>query len=213
MNWKLILKNPTKFPTLGTYRDWKGHLRREADFQCVYCCIHESSFGGLRNYHVEHYKPKSVFNALENDYNNLFYACAICNVFKGDDWPGSPQRNLSNISYPCPSTVNYSNLFNVDISTGELKGKYIASKYVVEKLFLNRPQLIIERKLQLLYDDANGLRKELMNLEKMLVERAKNGDKKAIKYFHQIFRHLDKLMTLQDNLRRSIPYGVADISR
>lgn len=74
MNWKRIPKENSSQPSTGTYKDWKELLSVEGFHQCVYCSISEAEFGGIRNFHVEHYKPKSLpaFASLVNTYTNLF---------------------------------------------------------------------------------------------------------------------------------------------
>ena len=66
MNWKRVPKEKSNQPAKGTYSDWKVDLSKEGFHQCVYCTITEHSFGGIRNFHVEHFKPKSVFPELLN---------------------------------------------------------------------------------------------------------------------------------------------------
>lgn len=148
MRWRQIPKHPSKQPKKGTYKDWKHLLAEEAHNQCVYCAIHDSALGGIRNFHVEHYKPKadSRFSHLENIYSNLFYACPICNSFKGDDWPCNPRKNHSIVCYPDPSKIDYCSLFDVDASLMIIRGQNVASRYLVERLHLNRTQLIFARR-------------------------------------------------------------------
>src|SRR5690606_2049579 len=114
----------TELPKHGSkYSDWKPELAREGFHQCVYCTISDASFGGIRNFHVEHYKPKGLaqFAHLENDFSNLFYACAICNTFKSDDWT-DPVDDYSVGCYPDPSKKSYAELFNVDYSSAVVDG-------------------------------------------------------------------------------------------
>lgn len=117
----------------------------EGRAQCVYCAIPEASWGGFRNFHVEHYRPKSKFAALTNDIQNLFYCCGVCNSFKREDWPDTPPPALDRPSYPSPSEVDYNALFSV-ADNGEVAGENVAARYVVEKLYLNRPHLLQERR-------------------------------------------------------------------
>src|SRR5688500_18636223 len=107
-----IPKEKTPPPESGTYQDWKALLADEGAHQCVYCAITEASFGGIRNFHVEHFRPKSLFQDLVNAFKNLFYACAICNVFKGDDWK-EPCGEQHHMGYLDPSVVDYSDILDV----------------------------------------------------------------------------------------------------
>lgn len=148
MKWFRIPKEITIPPTTGKhYRDWKEHLAKEGKEQCVYCTINIKSFGGIRNFHVEHYKPKAEnkFPELIHDINNLYFACSICNTFKSDEWPNEPNELLDNLSFPNPSKIDYSDFLYLNdkfiIESDKKSGKYI-----IQQLFLNRPQLILERK-------------------------------------------------------------------
>lgn len=104
----------------GKYSDWKPILAEEGFHQCVYCALPDATFGE-RNFHVEHYKPKSraKFKHLENDIRNLFYACPACNVFKSDSWPRAPKKDHSVEAYPDPSKCDYCELFKLDEASGE----------------------------------------------------------------------------------------------
>ncbi len=176
MHWFRIPKESSTKPESGKYyTDWKEHLSIEARQQCVYCCIHINSFGGIRNFHVEHYKPKAndKFPELKHDYNNLFFACSICNGFKGDDWPAEPSKRLNNPSYPDPSIVDYADfLFQNNLQF--IESNCVAGRYIIQKLFLNRPQLVLERKYYFL---QQRLKKEIEELKTYLLA-AQELDKK-----------------------------------
>ncbi len=147
MEWRRIPKEASNRPTTGSYRDWKPHLAEEAKHQCVYCAIHDASFGGIRNFHVEHFRPRSKFVDLTDDYANLFFACAICNTFKGNDWPnGSKDNDISLAGYVNPSRRCYGDFLSVDRESHMAKSIVSAGIYMIEKLYLNRPQLILERR-------------------------------------------------------------------
>lgn len=147
MNWRLIAKDKGKQPKIGTYSDWKEQIAKECYFQCIYCSINEAQFGGIDHYHIEHYKPKSIprFKALENDICNLFYSCPICNRFKSNDWPNDAD-DLNVVCYPNPSEFDYSELFSINSDDYKVNGEYISTKYMTERLYLNRPQLLYERR-------------------------------------------------------------------
>jgi len=147
MNWRLIIKDKTTQPKLGVYPDWKEQIARECFYQCIYCSINEAQFGGIDHYHIEHYKPKSIprFKCLENDICNLFYSCPICNRFKSYDWPNDAD-DLDIVCYPDPSKHNYSELFGISSNDYKISGAYLSTKYMTERLYLNRPQLLYERR-------------------------------------------------------------------
>jgi len=147
MNWRLIVKDKSKQPKTGTYSDWKEQIAEECYYQCIYCSINEAQFGGIDHYHIEHYKPKSIerFKSLENDIVNLFYSCPICNRFKSNDWPNDAD-DLNLVCYPDPSEYDYSELFDINSDNYKVYGIYVSTKYMTERLYLNRPQLLYERR-------------------------------------------------------------------
>lgn len=165
MKWLRIDKKGAAIPKTGDYRSWKPLLAKEGKMQCVYCCIHESQFGGTRNFHVEHFRPKARFPALRNSYSNLFYACGVCNVFKSDDWPGDyTPGDLTKPAYPDPSEIDYGSFLHVDDSTGEVSGDGVTGRYIVERLHLNRPHMVAVRVLSALFFRLDSSRQQIEQL-------------------------------------------------
>lgn len=145
MRWKRVVADRVQ-PAHGAYTDWKTQIANDCHQQCVYCAISESRYGGLDNFHIDHFRPRSRFEQLEHIIANLFLACAICNRFKSNDWPDDPADDHSRAAYPDPSSHDYNDLFTLDSRTFEVSGRYQATVYVTEKLYLNRPQLLFERR-------------------------------------------------------------------
>ena len=165
MRWQVVDKTSAAIPTKGTYSQWKAQLAREGGSRCVYCCIPESKFGGSRNFHVEHYRPKSIFPQLTNEYGNLFYACGICNIFKSDDWPAEHVLgNYLSAAYPDPSLVNYSDFLEVSESSGKVESATFTGKYMVERLHLNRPQMVGLRAMSALFSRIDASHNEILEL-------------------------------------------------
>lgn len=213
MRWKLITKEPNFQPATGIYSDWKELLSKEASHLCVYCSIHESSMGGIRNFHVEHYRPKSKFKNLINTFSNLFYACPICNVFKSNDWPHEPdgKNHLTVICYPDPSIINYADLFEVDFATGLINGTCTSANYIKNKLYLNRPQLIIDRKLLILNDRVSKIINEINAY--IDVVSSKRDNPKAFDLLSDLLRWAIKIIEIQLALSVAIPYKTMDITK
>ena len=204
MKWPNVKKSSETQPEKGIYSDWKEQVAAECCHQCIYCAIHEGQFGGIDHYHIEHYRPKSIdrFAYLENDITNLYYSCPICNRFKSNDWPNDPV-DLDTISYPDPSINDYNNLFNVDIISHKVEGKYISTAYMTERLYLNRPQLLSERKesmLKLRCDELTEYFK--MNKGKL------NNDQKDI-----LIDHLSSLTDLLNKKSNIRPYLLKEIRK
>jgi len=210
LKWRKVIKGNITQPDKGEYSDWKPLLAKEALNQCVYCAIHDSALGGIRNFHVEHYRPKSLFPKFTNTFTNLFYACPICNTFKGDDWPNEPSEDFSNHCYPDPSAHDYNSFFEIDIKSGLINGKSITSCYLTEKLYLNRNQLILERRSQILRSRENELIETLLSLCEIL----KNlSDEEANSLMLQCVKVLSGITLLKNQLHNITPYEPQDVKR
>lgn len=214
MFWRRIIKIPNPALDGKKYNDplVRDFLSREASGRCVYCAVHENRLGGRQVFHVDHYKPKSrdEFKALTNTLSNLYYACPICNRFKHDKWPNDPRDDHGIAAIPEPAQVNYSNLFVFDSSTGKIKGKYADSKYLEQALFLNRPQLNLERRFIYHSRREKELVAALHGMKDVLKE---DGSDKAVEL---LCRSLDALTAIIDIKSRGedIPYyEIADVTR
>ncbi len=207
MNWRKIPKGNAIQPQTGTYKNWKPQLAEEGFHQCVYCAIPDAAMGGIRNFHVEHYRPKAKhrFPELENTYANLFYACPICNTFKGSDWPAEPDHKKQ--SYLDPSVSEYSQLFTINLQSGEVYSDVVASRYMIEKIHLNRGQLIMERRLHNMFGKAGGLRNEI----EQLLEHLPNEN--ALNLLHRYTNILSRMHDLRDQLQTITPYQTQDVQR
>lgn len=214
MKWIRIKKEESSIPTHGSkYSDWKSEIAEEGKHQCVYCCIKEKSFGGIRNFHIEHFKPKSKFKKDEHDFMNLFYACSICNCFKGDDWPSIPIDENNIISYPNPSKVDYNNIFDVNWTDGEVQGKDIVASYMIEKIYLNRPQLILERKQVFILSEVWRIIENIQNQKEDLYSRLGNDKEKVISFLRRIDEVIKTLLELIKFEGDVIPYKISQIKR
>jgi hypothetical protein len=139
---------------------------------------------------------------LENDICNLFYSCPICNRFKKDDWPGEP--NLNTVSYPDPSNIDYSKIFNISYKNYLLIGLFKSSNYLINKLYLNRPQLVYERReTRLQYLDTK-LTNEIAELLR------KSDDLELTRKFIDIFTNIKNHLQKRKDIR---PYKLAEIRR
>ena len=89
----------------GKYRAYKRQLREDFGKKCGYCDDPDVYVGGQSGSHIDHFAPKSRFPRLENDYENLVYACPFCNRAKSDKWvgddPNVPNDGVSGFVDPC----------------------------------------------------------------------------------------------------------------
>lgn len=212
MEWKRIEKEKSKQPIRGTYKDthWKEQIAKECNNQCIYCCIKDGRFGGLRNFHIEHYKPKSkrCFKHLINNIKNLYLSCPICNSFKKDDWPNNPNKNLDIPCYPDPSKINYGDIINLDIVNFSISGKKIATRYMIERIYLNRPQLILERRRWYKLRE----RRDLFTNVRHNIEKLKNSKRKYT-LADKLLKMADRYNKLSIRLEEISPYKLSDIKR
>ena len=58
--------------------------------KCCYCEVYVPDSGLGKQ--VEHFRPRSQFEALTNDWNNLLLACATCNHAKSSKFPVADNR-------------------------------------------------------------------------------------------------------------------------
>lgn len=142
MNWPVLIGKPRPQPVAGGYTDWKADIAAACDHRCIYCSLHESENGGVGNFHIDHLRPKSVFAHLRDIIANLFLSCAICNRFKSDDWPAEPVPDLSVATYIDPASADYNATLSVDDKSFQVSANSAAGRYTVERLYLNRPQMI-----------------------------------------------------------------------
>jgi len=209
MRWRIIPKHlrASYPPAPGTYREWKSDLAEEGGHQCVYCALADARFGGEYNFHVEHFEPKSRAPHRINEWDNLFYACPICNVFKGNDWPmpGTPN------AYMDPSKINYETQFKRE-KEGIISGVTVGAKYMVERLYLNRPQLRLERREAELHHRLRRLRTDFEALRN-LVRPPFHPDREVYARLSKCLDVKARIDDLIDSLRTVSPYRRTDVRR
>lgn len=84
---------PAGYADHASYRSW---LRDEFSSRCVYCLLREQwgRVGGL--FGVDHFLPVANRPDLTADYDNLLFACSICNLAKRDEEIPDPLIVLTN---------------------------------------------------------------------------------------------------------------------
>jgi HNH endonuclease len=203
--WRRVAKDLSRKPRTGDYKKWKPALAEEGEYRCVYCAIPDGLMGGEFCFHVEHFEPKSKAPHLRDDWANLFYSCPICNVFKSDDWP---DRSLPH-AYPDPSEFDYAE-FLVMAEDGTVSGTSVASRYLVERLFLNRPQLRLERRQDFLQDRSTSLRLEVKSLATAVVA-TQHIDAPTL--ILRAFECVDRIASVMESLRDVRAYESTDVRR
>ncbi len=127
---------------MANYRKYKPYLREEFSNQCVYCRALEQ-IKGPESFGVDHYRPKSLFPQLENEYLNLYLACNRCNSLKGSYWPSGRDEKLGRfVPNPCEHVM----FDHMRFVAGTIHGHSIAGQLAVERLDLNDPSAVALRK-------------------------------------------------------------------
>lgn len=202
MNWNLIDRSK-RVQHKGVYTSWKQQIADDCYKRCVYCSIHEQPWGGIDHYHIDHFRPQSKFKKLKNTITNLYYSCPICNKFKSDDWQNEPE-NLDVLCYPDPSDYNYLDLFEIDPTNCMLTGKFVSSRYLINRMYLNRPQLVYERREFFLKLKAEALIQDAQKLVQLC------DDIELVKQAFQLI----SIMMLHLHARSNIsPYKLVDIKK
>lgn len=126
------------------HNEIKEELKLETDNKCIYC---ESSIPHVDSGEIEHIKPKSKFPNLTFEWENLTFACSVCN-----------KKKLDYYDEQCPILNPYQD----DISQYLIAlGSMIAvhpqdilkrGEITRRRLSLNRPELVEKRteKLEML---------------------------------------------------------------
>jgi hypothetical protein len=202
MNWKKI-DNATRVQNVGEFKSWKQQVSNDCFNQCVYCSIHENPWGGIDHYHIDHFRPQSKFPHLKHIITNLYHSCPVCNRFKSDDWPSEPD-DLEKPCYPDPSVHNYCDLFHLNTENYNLSGLYVSTKYVVNRLFLNRPQLVYERRESLLKLKAEALISDVLQTISL------TDDVSLIKQAFDLIAQITQHLLTRGNI---VPYRLLEIRK
>ncbi len=156
-------------------RSERRALRELYDFCCGYCGTTEIDAGGELT--VDHFHPQSAGGPDVPD--NWVYSCIVCNDFKGDYWdPGSVQRILHPRRDPVAEHI-------FELEDGTLAPLTDTGRFHIDRLRLNRPQLIAQRqrnrelrslrqRLALVEQENAALRNQMRAIEEqmdLLLER------------------------------------------
>jgi hypothetical protein len=125
---------------LGGYQGFRPHVRVDFEKSCAYCLLAELFAAGEQNFELDHFRPKSLFPALINDFYNLYYACHPCNKIKGAKWPAA-ELLTQGIGFVdlCKDDFGAHFLERMD---GRLEGLTPSARYTIDALCLNNKHLI-----------------------------------------------------------------------
>jgi hypothetical protein len=116
-------------------------VRDAYGYCCGYCGVSEVDIGGTLE--IDHYRP--IAKGGTDDLDNLVYACAHCNRFKGSYWPDTDLSDSFFLLNPGEEDIA---LHIQLVGNGRLVGLTSRGWFHIRWLQLNRPQLIVWRQNQ-----------------------------------------------------------------
>lgn len=129
-------------PRRSDYKFYKPFLRREFRRRCVYCCMPDGAT--TEPFHVDHYRPKNPDWPGAHNYENLFYSCRACNIYKGQFWPTAAQRKGGQfLPNPCSHLMDVHFTFKKH----EAVGRTVTGAFAIECLNLNHEEAVEFRAL------------------------------------------------------------------
>ncbi len=177
------------------HRPYKRHLQKIFRSKCVYCRISDG-LQGYESFGIDHYLPKSKFPQLIAAWPNLFYACNVCNIWKGES-VSTPERFLPNpCDHPMADHLQYR---GADIETYTPHGEWLA-----ELLHLPERRSLREFILSALANfltARNELVGELITYEARIDDLEGDEERpmlqtaiqKTVKELEQVNRHIERL--------------------
>ena len=210
-------------PTYKTVNSYRPYLRNVSDYSCLYCGTYEAESCGA-TFTIDHFRPKSLFEDLVSECNNLRYSCPRCNSYKSNLWITKEQgcirdcnkcenksckeniQRFVDVIVEDPTEIMY---LSDDNKICAYEGSNVA-QYTIDYLRLNRIQLIRLRHIRRFMEDwENELnnKKHILNTEKRELAETKNiflaSANESNKYFpiiNTLFEMLEKLYENQELL-------------
>lgn len=195
-------EEPPKMTGRAGYRKAEPYLRRDFDYRCAYCVVHEQQLGGTKAFCIDHFKPRSKGGRV-NDYANLYWSCIPCNLFKHDNWPTAEQRRQGyRFADPCREQ-DYGVHF-VESDVGELMPQTLCGEYHVLTLRLNRAWL---RRLRLERNQKQERLNEALALQEELEQTVANRSDPEAEVKLRLLSFLrNEIEALQRELQVGIPF-------
>lgn len=162
----------------------KKYLAVDFHDRCGYCGDVHSYTGGYNTYHVEHFAPKEKFSSHQFLYENLIYACPMCNLSKSDKWVGkTANENIINfIGFIDPCHDEYDeHLYRKEDGSIFYRSSIGEYMYRELKLYLDRHRIIYL---------LSKCRESFFKLEKLIREKKDKGE------------NYEKLEQLQNSISR-----------
>lgn len=157
--------------------DEREALRQRFQFRCAYCGVSERDAGAELT--VDHFQPQSRGGLDEAE--NWVYCCHACNEFKGDFWqPSSTRRILHPLKDDLAAHL-------IEQEGGTLHALSETGAFHIERLHLNREQLIANRN------------------ERRMQEAARRSQARLVERLQQLEEQVNNLTTQLEQLDRGEP--------
>lgn len=154
--------NPTALQTSYKSSENKEALKRSSFGKCMYC---ESKISHIDYGDVEHIKPKSLYQDLKYDWDNLGFACIKCNrQYKNDKYS-------EDTPYINPFEENPSDFIIMSGSLLFQKRGSERGEITIIDIGLNRPELI-EKRQEKINQINNAIKSCFRTQNKTLKENA-----------------------------------------
>lgn len=144
----------------------RERTRQRYAYSCGYCGVHESDVGATLT--VDHHHP--IAHGGANDDENLVYCCHRCNEHKGVYWH-EVQVPYIRLLHPFEDNLT---LHLREQPNSQFIGKTSEGRFYIQRLRLNRPQLIAYRHRKSMdqkrQDEIKSLRQQIHNLQQELVQ-------------------------------------------
>lgn len=133
---------------------------------CGYCGVHEDDAGATLT--IDHYRPR-LYDGGDDD-ENLVYSCVKCNSHKGTYWHEADPPNLR-LLHPLHDDIT---AHLKEDEAGQLVGLTPQGIFFIQRLHLNRPQLVayrLQRSMtQKRHEELDTLRQQMRELQQQVVE-------------------------------------------
>jgi hypothetical protein len=153
----------------------KRYIRIDFKYECSYCKTHEAeSIFGAKAFEIDHFKPQAaaVGDYSIHEYDNLYYACIICNGASGKSNTWTPTLldpcsddiygATNHIVYP----VNGINGFKVEPVTGR-GNEYIETLKLnqSEQRKIREKRFIVEKDKKIMQSSIDQIEENIKKLE------------------------------------------------
>lgn len=141
--------------------DNRQAIREQYHFACGYCSVSEIDVGS--ELEIDHFQP--VSHGGTDELENLVYTCPACNRNKASYWPLPDAPPHMRLLHPLTDNLHAHITLLQD---ARLAGLTPQGWFHIEWLHLNRPQLIMVRQRQVVYQRTQLFLEEMQQINRQL---------------------------------------------